>query len=133
MAHEMVHAYFFSLFDDKVNSGIPTALDDFDLLYQKYVKKNYSGTDDAQHAQIWKSFINIMASSLQEYHTGVPNDTPSQFYQDIILGTLMKTNTFKTKYPEGSIEFNRIKNNYITEKNNSSNDPSYSPKGKPCK
>lgn len=113
--------------------GDTCAYDNYNCLYEKYVTKNFTGDTDAQHTQIWKSFINIMASSLQEYHTGVPNDTPSQFYQDIILGTLMKTNTFKTKYPEGSIEFNRIKNNYITEKNNSSNDPSYSPKGKPCK
>lgn len=108
-------------------------MDDFDLLYKKYVTRNYSGTDDAQHAQIWKSFIGIMSSALQEYHTGTPTDTPSQFYQDIILGTLKQTNTFKNKYPEGSEENRRITNNFLTEKNNGSNDPSYTPKGKPCK
>jgi hypothetical protein len=129
--HEMVHTYFFSLYDDKVNSGITNALDDFDLLYQNYVTKNYAGADDAQHTQIWISFINIMASSLQEYHTG-DGANPSQFYQDIILGTLMKTNTFKDKYPEGSEEYNRIKSNYLTEKNNGSNDTNYTPKGTPC-
>ena len=131
MIHEVVHAYFFSLYDDKVNSGITNALDDFDLLYQKYVLQNYFGADDAQHAQIWKSFINITASSLQEHHTG-DGANPSQFYQDIILGTLMKTNTFKDKYPDGSGDYSRIKSNYLTEKNNGSNDPDYTPKGTPC-
>ena len=133
MIHEIVHANFFSLFDDKVNSGIPTALDNFDLLYKKYVTRNYNDTDDAQHAQIWKSFIDIMSSALQEYHTGNPTDKPSQFYQDIILGTLKQTNTFKSKYPEGGDENRRITNNFLTEKNNGSNDPNYTPKGTPCK
>ena len=130
--HEVVHAYFFSLFDDKLNNNIP-ALNDFDLLYQRYVTNKYVGSDDAQHAQIWQNFIGIMSSALQEYHTGVPTSNPSPFYQDIMMGTLMGTNTFKNKYPQGSEEYNIIKNNYITEKNNGSNDPNYTPKGKPCK
>ncbi|WP_188049380.1 hypothetical protein [Flavobacterium sp. GP15] len=132
MIHEMVHTYFFSLFDDNKNNGVPKALDNFDILYSKYVSNQYVGADDAQHAQIWKSFIKIMASSLQEFNTGIPTDSPTQFYQDIMMGTLMTTNIFKSKYNEGSAEYNRIKNNYITEKKNGSNDPSYSPKGKPC-
>ncbi|MBF4518750.1 hypothetical protein IRZ71_20540 [Flavobacterium sp. ANB] len=131
--HEVVHAYFFSLFDDKINSNKPKALDNFDLLYQRYVTKNYVGTDDAQHAQIWKSFINVMSSSLQEYSTGVPTNSPSQFYQDIILGTLMKTDNFAGKYPTDGQEYKRITNKYLTEKNNGNNDPEYTPKGKPCK
>jgi hypothetical protein len=131
MIHEMVHTYFFSLYNDKLNNGITNALDEFDLLYKKYVARNYVGADDAQHAQIWKSFINTMASSLQEYHTG-DSANPSQFYQDIILGTLMTTNTFLEKYPKNSVEYNRIENNYVTEKNNGSNDPNYKPKGTLC-
>jgi hypothetical protein len=130
MIHEMVHAYFFSLLDDK-NSGITGAFDNFDLLYNNYVTKTFAGADDAQHAQIWKSFIGNLASTLQEYHTG--NGTnPSQFYTDIILGTLSKTKKFKDTYPEGTVEFSRIMNTFLTEKNNGSNDPNYTPKGKPC-
>lgn len=131
--HEVVHAYFFSLFDDKVNSNMPKALDNFDLLYQRYVTKTYVGTDDAQHAQIWKSFIDTMSSSLQEYNTGIPTNSPSQFYKDIIMGTLMTTNAFGTNYPSGSTDYKRILNTYLSEKNNGSNDPAYAPKGKPCK
>ena len=131
MIHEIVHAYFFSLYDDKVNSGVTNSFDNFDLLYKNYVTKTYVGADDAQHAQIWKSFIGSMASALQEYQTG-SGANPSQFYQDIILGTLMGTQTFKDKYPQNSPEFKRILNNWLTEKNNQSNDPNYKPKGKPC-
>ena len=75
--HEVVHAYFFSLFDDKLNNNIPKALNDFDLLYQRYVTNKYVGSDDAQHAQIWQNFIGIMSSALQEYHTGVPTSKPN--------------------------------------------------------
>jgi hypothetical protein len=128
----MVHTYFFSLYDDKVNSGITNALDDFDLLYNNYVTKNYVGADDAQHAQIWKSFINTMASSLQEYNTGSVTDAPTQFYQDIILGTLSRTQIFKDKYPEGTPEFRRIMDNYRTEISNGKTIPNSTPKGSPC-
>jgi hypothetical protein len=135
MIHEMVHAYFFSVFDDQANSGMKDALNDYEFLYQKYVAKTYvdNGQNNAHHDQIWKSFIGIMASSLQEFHTGVPTNEPAQFYQDIMMGTLMGTNTFKNKYPEGSEEYNQIKNNFSAEKDNGNNDPAYSPKGKSCK
>ncbi len=131
MIHEVVHAYFFSLYDDKVNSGITNALDDFDLLYQKYVTENYVGADDAQHAQIWKSFIKILAASLQEYHTG-DGANPSQFYQDIILGTLSRTQIFKDKYPEGTAEFRRIMDNYRTATSNGKTISNSTPVGTPC-
>jgi hypothetical protein len=132
MIHEMVHTYFFSLFDDQKNNGYPKALDNFDILYKEFVLGQYTGTDDAHHLQIWKDFIGIMSSSLQEFHTGIPTSSPSQFYQDVMMGTLSKTNVFNSRYPDGT-ERRRITNNYITEKNNGSNDPNYSPKGKPCK
>lgn len=45
----------------------------------------------------------------------------------------MKTNAFVNKYPTGGTEYKRITNNYLTKKNNGSNDPAYTPKGKPCK
>ncbi|MCC4922677.1 hypothetical protein [Flavobacterium chungbukense] len=135
MIHEMVHVYFFSVFDDKVNSGMAHALDNYDILYQKYVNNTYidKGQDNAQHAQIWKSYINIMSSALEEYATGNITDTPNQFYQDIIMGTLMRTKTFDDKFPDGSEGKRRIINNYISEKNGESNDPNYQPKGKRCK
>lgn len=41
-------------------------------------------------------------------------------------------NYFNNTYPEGTVEFSRIMNTFLTEKNNGSNDPNYTPKGKPC-
>lgn len=85
MIHEMVHTFFFSLFDDQKNNGYPKALDNFDILYKEFVLGQYTGTDDAHHLQIWKDFIGIMSSSLQEFHTGIPTSSPSQFYQDVMM------------------------------------------------
>lgn len=132
MIHELVHPQFLSLFDDYHNSGNSCAYDNFDCLYQNYVTKNY--INDPQHAQIWDSFINIMASALQEFNTGiaVPDGTQATgFYKDVMLGTLMGTQIFKDLYPEGSEGYNRILNIRQAEKNNV-NYRDTKPQGKPC-
>jgi hypothetical protein len=112
--HEVVHAYFMSLFDD-FHNGTPNNLnsyDDFGILFQKYVDGTYPGSSDvAHHEQMANSYVNTIASSLQEFQPGLPQ----QVYEDLAWGGLQAAPIFSIKFPVGSDDRSRIINRYTAE------------------
>ena len=113
MLHEMVHAYFMSLFDDySANPPNLNAYSEFAILYQKFVDKKYPGSrDEAHHAQMAIDYVNAIAASLQEFQPGLPQ----QVYEDLAWGGLQEAPIFDTLFPVGSSERLRIINRYTCE------------------
>ena len=114
MLHELVHAYFMSLFDDfnKGRPNNPNAYNDFAILFQKFVDKTYPGSGDAaHHEQMATDYVNAIAAALQEYQPGLPQ----QVYKDLAWGGLQEAPVFNTLYPVGSVERQRIINRYSSE------------------
>jgi hypothetical protein len=135
MLHELVHAYFMSLFDDYYNGNPPNpnAYNDFAILFQKFVDKTYPGSNDvAHHQQMATDYVDAIASALQEYQPGLPQ----QVYEDLAWGGLEEAPIFSTLFPLGSSERNRIINRYYSESQGNSygynSPPVQTPLGQPC-
>ncbi len=110
----------------------------------EYGSKNFEGTTDPQHTQMFENYIDIMANTLQEFQTGTVVSSAGKaelFYHDLALATLGGTQIFKDRYP---LDYNsptyeerrRIVNNRTAEDNNETIDDAekgkYVPKGKSC-
>lgn len=93
IAAVLIHAHFKAVFNDFHNNGDICAYDNFDCLYEKYVTKNYSGTIDVQHAQMFDNYIPKMATILKEFKPG----SSSQFYDDIAMSTMFGLSYFDNK------------------------------------
>jgi hypothetical protein len=123
MFHEMVHAYFMSLFDDYHNANPPNlnAYNDFAGLFHHYVTlKNPASINaaDVHHQQMATDYADAIARALQEYHTGIPvplGTSPNQIYSDLAWGGLSKTPVFDALFPAGSSDAQRIINRYAAE------------------
>lgn len=123
LLHELVHAYFISLFDDYHNANPKdlNAYTNFPFLYDLYVTKKYpSSTNpaDIQHQQMADSYVDAIARNLQEYQTGIvvpDNQTPEQIYSDLAWGGLRDAPVFDVKYPEGTLARDRVINRYNCE------------------
>lgn len=114
MLHELVHAYFMSLFDDFNNGrpNNPNTYNDFAILFQKFVDKTYPGSGDvAHHEQMATDYVNAIASALQEYQSGLPQ----QVYKDLAWGGLKDAPIFSILFPVGSSDRERIINRYDCE------------------
>ena len=125
--HELVHANFLALFDDYHNNGDICAYDNFTCLYENYVSKNYQGTIDAQHAQMFDSYIDKMASMLAEFKPG----QSYEFYRDLAMSTMTGLQYFEDRYPKDSAERSRIIQSRLAEDNNEVRGDIL-PKGTPC-
>lgn len=119
--HELIHAYFMSLFDDYHN-GSPqnlNAYDDFPILFQKYVEHTYPDGSDAHHEQMAIKYVNAIACALQEYQTGiaVPSGVqPQQVYTDLAWGGLQEAPIFNSSNsPLTNSDRERIVNRYNCE------------------
>ena len=142
--HEMVHAYFMSLFDDYHNANPPNlnAYNEFPTLFHYYVtlKRPASlNSADFHHQQMAESYVDAIARALQEYQTGVPvvdGTSPEQNYSDLAWGTLQKTPIFESIYPIGNQNRQRILNRYQTEQTGlpagQGTPQVQSPLGQPC-
>ncbi len=124
MLHEMVHAYFMSLFDDfhNANPSNPNAYNDFAYLFNYYVTKNHPlsiDAADAQHQQMATDYADAIARALQEYQTGIPvatNSTSDQLYSDLAYGSLQDAPAvFDALFPVGNPNRQRIINRYTCE------------------
>lgn len=135
LLHEMIHCYFFSLVDDYTAKNNPAIFDDFPTLFQKFVDKKYPGSkDSAHHDEMANTYVNAIGAALQEFQTGlsVPNgQVPNQVYTDLAWGGLQEAPIFKQKFPEGSLDYNRIIGRYNGESVNSTIN-GQTPIGKPC-
>lgn len=97
-----------------------------------------------QHTQMFNSYLDVMANTLQEFQTGIPvpkDGKAEQFYHDLSLSTLQETQIFKELYPNeynapNYAETSRILNNRLAEDFNkiipNGEKGNYTPKGKPC-
>lgn len=152
LLHELIHAYFDSLFDD-CNSSIPgscTEIESFEDLWQDYIINKNGGTNpnDAQHLAIAKSFTNVLARALQEYQTGIPvpdNVEPEQDYKDLawygLKGNYPNPNPdslaqiFNLEYPLGSEKrdrFDKINDAENMQRLSNANGSLITPKSTPC-
>lgn len=121
--HELIHAYFMSLFDDYHNAHPTNAgsFDDFPFLFDLYVLKKYPASTsavDIQHQQMAQSYVDALARALQEYQTGIPvpaGTNPDQIYTDLAWGGLKGTPVFDVTYPVGNPDRQRIINRYNCE------------------
>ncbi|WP_116787210.1 hypothetical protein [Flavobacterium psychrotrophum] len=121
LIHELIHAYFMSIFDDYHN-GVPqnsSAYNDFPTLFQKFVDKTYPGSSiQAHHEEMANQYVNVMASALQEYQTGTPvteGAAPQQIYTDLAWGSLQEAPIFNTLYPNENNNRSRIIARYNSE------------------
>jgi len=123
MVHEMVHAYFMSLFDDYHNSNPQNlnAYNDFASLFNYYVtlkRPSSINSADVHHQQMATDYVDAIARSLQEYQTGIPvsiSATPDQIYSDLAWGGLSDAPVFDAIYPVGNPNRQRILNRYQAE------------------
>jgi hypothetical protein len=142
MAHEIVHAYLISQLKENKTLGA-SVIYDFPTIYEAYVQqeitKNPKVLPDEHHELIAKKYVNSIASTIQEFHTGQPvtSGFPHQVYLDMAWGGLDKTKIFNTTYPNDPNHKNykdreRILGRIITEKKGDVYGI-YSPIGTPCK
>ncbi|HRN97863.1 MAG TPA: hypothetical protein PLA69_00870 [Flavobacterium sp.] len=134
LIHEMIHAYFLSLYDDYIISGNPTILYDYNFLYSQYVNKVKEKTD-WHHEQIAQNFITIMAEATQSYQTG--NSMPlQQPYVDLAWTSLVGTQPFNNRFLPDDPDLPRIINRGICEQLGTSygysSPPVQHPIGEPC-
>ncbi|WP_297332973.1 hypothetical protein [Flavobacterium sp.] len=132
--HEMLHAYFFSLLDDANNSN-PDALNDFPLLFELSVAKNFGPQPQNIHHQIMADkYVDILSRALQEFNTGIPvpeNVEPDQLYKDLAWGSLSAAPIFQTTNQLTQQDRTRISNRYAAEILNYTVETE-SPAGVPC-
>jgi len=106
MAHEIIHAYLISLLEEyKVGGSL--GIYDFPTIYDAYVQqqinkdKNKSLTVEKHHELIASDYVNAIASTIEEFHTGQPvtSGFPKQVYLDMAWGGLTGTAIFNKNYP----------------------------------
>ncbi|WP_166920599.1 hypothetical protein [Flavobacterium poyangense] len=142
MAHEIVHAYLISMLNENNTLGT-SEICDFPTVYEAYVQ--YQITKDktilpaVHHELIADKYVNAIAATIQEFHTGVSVDSgfPNQVYLDMAWAGLYKTNIFIKNYPNDPNHKNfkdrqRIYDRINTEKLGAQYGVNF-PLGTPCK
>ncbi len=144
MFHELVHAYFMSLFDDFYNANPPNlnAYNDFAGLFHYYVtlkRPSSINPADVHHQQMATDYVDAIARALQEYQTGIPvsiGTSPDQIYSDLAWGGLSDAPVFDATYPVGNPNRQRILNRYQAEQQGSpagqGTPNQQNPIGQPC-
>ncbi len=88
MTHEVIHAYLISLLEENKTCGA-SGICDFPTIYDAYVQqqisKDLSILPDAHHELIASHYVNAIASTIEEFHTGQSVDSgfPRQVYLDM--------------------------------------------------
>lgn len=104
MAHEIIHAYLLSILQENNTLGA-SVIYDFPTIYEAYVQyqitKDPSILPDEHHRLMSEKYVNAIASTIQEFHTGqqVTSGFPHQVYLDMAWGGLDKTKIFNENYP----------------------------------
>jgi hypothetical protein len=144
MAHEIIHAYLISLLEENKTTGA-TGIYDFPTVYDAYNKqkiakdKNNTLLPDAHHELIANNYVNAIASTIQEFHTGqvISSGFPYQIYMDMAWGGLNGTEIFNKNYPNDPNHKNYKDRERILARINVERFGSqygiYSPIGTPCK
>jgi hypothetical protein len=135
--HEFIHCYFMSLIDIATANNA-TTITAYPNLFESF--NNIGSPTQSEHDVIVTNFRTILATSLQEYNTGIAvgNNTPQQIYLDLAMMGLTSTQTFSIF---SEIEKNRISatiaaevNNFVTTSNlyTPSNSVTAYPISQPC-
>jgi plasmid maintenance system antidote protein VapI len=153
LLHEIIHAYFDSLYDDCYYNNNCTTIKQFPDLWSDYEHHylqlpNTTIVTDPQHLTIANNFVKVLASALQEYQTGVPlanNAEPNQDYKDLawqgLYGKYINSipdamaQIFNLEYPIGSdkkIRFDRINAAEDIQLSSNTNGTQIAPKSTPC-
>ena len=105
MAHEIIHAYLISLLEENKTYGT-LGIYDFPTIYDAYVQqqitKNPNILPEAHHELIAEKYLFVIASTIEEFHTGTYTDFPRQVYLDMAWGGLVGTDIFNKNYPNDS-------------------------------
>ncbi len=111
MAHEVIHAYLISLLNENKTLGA-SVIYDFPTVYEAYVQqqiiKNPNILPDAHHELIAEKYIDAIAATIQEFHTGQPvnSNFPYQVYRDMAWGGLQDTYIFNKNFPNDPTHIN---------------------------
>ncbi|WP_374174939.1 hypothetical protein [Flavobacterium tructae] len=143
MAHEVIHAYLISLIQENKSCGA-SGICDFPTVYEAYVQyeitRNPNVLPDAQHELIANKYVNAIASTIQEFHTGklvVSSSSLKQVYLDMAWAGLQKTEIFNKIYPNDPNNKNYKERERIfariTAERKGEQYGVTSPAGKPCK
>ncbi|WP_316635079.1 hypothetical protein [uncultured Flavobacterium sp.] len=106
MVHEIIHAYLISQLEEYKSCGA-SGICDFPTIYDAYVQQQINKdkskvlTADRHHELIASDYVNAIASSVEEFHTGQPvtSGFPRQEYLDLAWGGLQGTYIFNKTYP----------------------------------
>ncbi len=135
--HELVHAYFLSLIDDCHYQNNCEQLQAFPEVWNYYVQHT-STNGGSQHEQLAQSYVNILATALQEFHTGTSltnGQQPLQLYTDLAWGGLQGTVPYQALSSSDIFRINK------TDAAENYNQPQYNitgtaleyfPQGTPC-
>ncbi|MEO8237612.1 MAG: hypothetical protein ABI576_05835 [Flavobacterium sp.] len=140
--HEVVHAFFMSLNDDKNTGGGLAVYGEFPVLFQAYFDSKYPPnkmeTPNVHHEEMANLYVDAIAASLQEYNkANDPNGlVPYQVYSDLAWAGLSEAPVFNEHFKGKEAEKERILNRYRCESNGSTVEAE-TPKqqtaaGKPC-
>ncbi|MEO8535590.1 MAG: hypothetical protein ABI441_17675 [Flavobacterium sp.] len=144
MVHEIIHAYLISLLEENKFCGA-SGICDFPTIYDAYVQqqiakdKNNTLSQDAHHELIAQNYVNSIAATIQEFHTGlhINSGIPKQVYLDMAWGGLTGTRIFNKNYPNDPNDKNYKDRERITARINTEKLGSQyginSPVGTPCK
>lgn len=127
ITHEIIHAFLISLVGENQACGAGTICD-FPTIYDAYVATQINNDPyilpDAHHELIATNYVNMIASTIQEFHTGIPVELgkATEVYTDLAWSGLFGTTYFNTKYPDNPNNANfaervRIINRFYVEKN----------------
>ena len=82
--HESIHAYIIAY--SRVN---PTNVNNtFPKLMEDLLKSRYASSNDTQHAEFVRNYVNDIALSLMDYGSSKGYNLSSQFYKDLAWGGL---------------------------------------------
>jgi hypothetical protein len=98
--HELIHSYFLSI----INENIYNTQHTFPYLWNYYINNGSGNGNLAEHNEMANSYVNIIASALQEFNTNVPvtsNSQIQQFYKDLAWGGLEGTIPYNTPLAVG--------------------------------
>jgi hypothetical protein len=105
LLHEIIHAYLISATTEYIE-GCGLTICAFPTIYNAYVKakalENSTISQDEHEELIATNYVQIIAETVQELHTGIPvaPKMASQVYIDLAMNGLYGTKYFEKKYPD---------------------------------
>lgn len=117
---------------DDYNTGVTNSFNELPILFNAAVVNHFPIGPDLHHEEIANSYVNAIASALQEFQPGLP----MQIYEDLAWAGLNGTPIFDVKFPVGNPNRQRILNRGACEQNGTpigqGTPNQQNPMGQPC-